>query len=142
MRLFVAAALFAAVPMSALAQPAPPPGADPFAGMTPAGHAKAEALNEKLESDLIEFGKRSAEVRKAFEDAARADAPDMNAVRKAAQAYDERLAMRSDFTTAWVDLAATLEPADRAFILKRLPKVGGVMTAPLQPPLTPKRPGF
>ena len=141
MSLFIAAALAAAAPASAIVQPAPPPS-DPFAGMTIAGHAKAEALNRKLEADLTDQGKRMAVARKAFQDAVSADPLDMDRVQEAARAYEDGLSKRGDGTMQWVALAATLDPADRAYILKRLPRVGGVMSPPPQPPLPPRRPGF
>lgn len=130
------AALTIAVGAPALAQSAP--AGDPFIGMSPAGHVKAQALNERIESlSIIQIEQAGAALR-ALQHAAAAEPLDLAKLREAARKYEEVIAQSHNYTVEWVELAASLSPSDRAIILRRLPRIGGIMRPPLVPPLPPK----
>ena len=117
---------------------------DPFSGMSAAGRAKAVALNEKISMASAVRVETMVAARNELKAAINAEPLDMARVRVAAERYERALLDGGDSTLLWVELAATLEPADRAFILARLPRIGGVMRPPPpppMPPLPPKAPG-
>ena len=128
---------------AALGQAAQTPFAarDPFIGMTAAGHARAQALNAHIAAVSMARGEQASAARKRFQEVAGKEPVDLAALREAARDYEEAIGGSSDHTLDWIDLAASLDPADRAIILKRLPRIGGIFHPPPLPPLPPRPSG-